>query len=609
MKTNVTLISIVLVLMMMSLPQNMVAQYQITIDASTVTHQISPFIYGMSYKTYPYATARALNGSRMTSFNWETNVSNIGAFGETPQDNNTNDYFIPGIVGVDSLEWSTPGITLKTFQQSCDDEGLFSAIVVPMAGYVASNSTSIPSDIAPSGSWVELANNSNQSPGSSPKLNDGFVYNNEFIQYLKSTSGENGVDAFFLDNEPGLWYQEYPHIVGLPLPTQIENDNNLDTTTIISKSRELATNIKSIMPQAKIFGPGTGNYASHQTLSGVFGVNFKYNYFADFYIDRMKDVIDVYDIHWYPYDPFNEGVSIERRIQFPRTLWDPTYNDSLLTLSFDHPPFILPYLKESIKNSNADLEISVSEYYCGAPHHISGGIAQADVLGIYGREDVYYASLFWPSWDNDVDTLDGYIKSAFDIFRNYDDNGASFGSKAIPAMTDDIVNSSVYASLNDQEDQLHIVVINKEDRSQTATISVSNLLSTGDVVAYYFDNNDNRLIQSDEKIEESKINLEMNPRSVYHLIVENIRTTSTEDISALESKISVSPNPVQNQLSVHNSSQRAISYIELVDVSGKVILTEVYDLQSINLETLPKGNYFVRLHIEDIVVTKKIVKN
>jgi len=97
-------------------------------------------------------------------------------------------------------------------------------------------------------------------------------------------------------------------------------------------------------------------------------------------------------------------------------------------------------LKEKIASGYQGTKIAFTEYNYGGGNDISGAIAQADVLGIFGREGVYAAAL-WPMNEDN-----SFIYGAFNAFLNYDGAGAGFGTTGISAVTSDYAMSSVYAS-------------------------------------------------------------------------------------------------------------------------------------------------------------------
>ena len=193
-----------------------------------------------------------------------------------------------------------------------------------------------------------------------------------------------------------------------------------------------------------------------------------------------RRVLDVLDVHWYP-EAQGGGVRITgtetaaavvaARMQAPRSLWDPTYTEtSWITGCCSGGPIrLLPRLKDKIAANYPNTRLAITEYNYGAGQHISGGIAQADVLGIFGREGLYAATLWRLSNDND------FIYGAFEIFRNYDGANGSFGDTSIRATNTDVANASVYASVNaGNAARMVLVAINKSDAAQTAGIAVTH---------------------------------------------------------------------------------------------------------------------------------------
>src|SRR5690606_36395816 len=110
--------------------------------------------------------------------------------------------------------------------------------------------------------------------------------------------------------------------------------------------------------------------------------------------------------------------------------------------STNGPINLLPRLQDKIDDHYPGTRLAITEYSYGGGAHISGGIAQADVLGIFGRHGLFAAT----TWRLDEDQR--FIYGAFDMFRNFDGNGGSFGDTRIRATTSDIESTSVYASID-----------------------------------------------------------------------------------------------------------------------------------------------------------------
>src|SRR5262249_45472344 len=104
----------------------------------------------------------------------------------------------------------------------------------------------------------------------------------------------------------------------------------------------------------------------------------------------------------------------------------------------------------------------------GAGQDISGGIALADVLGIFGRDGVFAAMQF-PLQSNEP-----FIGGAFRMYRNFDGRKSGFGDKSVSAQTANIADTSVYASLDSTNPKrMVLVVINKTGNPITAVINLN----------------------------------------------------------------------------------------------------------------------------------------
>jgi hypothetical protein len=112
------------------------------------------------------------------------------------------------------------------------------------------------------------------------------------------------------------------------------------------------------------------------------------------------------------------------------------------------------------------MPLSFSEYYYGGGGDISGAIAEADVLGVFGREGVFAATL-WPLAD-DI----SFIKAGFAMFRTA---GGGFGDTSIHADTDHIDQVAAYAALdNGVWDRMVVVLINRSTQARTAGLRISH---------------------------------------------------------------------------------------------------------------------------------------
>jgi mannan endo-1,4-beta-mannosidase len=277
---------------------------------------------------------------------------------------------------------------------------------------------------------------------------------NFLVQKYGKASSPTGIKGYSLDNEPALWPTTHP-LLHPAKPTIKE---------MMDKSIALSTAVKNVDSTAEIFGPVTYGFAENYHFQDAtdWSQYSQYNTYINAYLANMKPasdsankrLLDVLDTHWYPEvqgttiaggkvriteDNADPGVAYAR-MQAPRSLWDPTYQeDSWIGQWFASTAFpLLPKLQSSIDRYYPGTKMAFTEFDYGGKNHISGGIAAADVLGIFGKYGVYFSS----RWGD----MTGYISTAYKLYRNYDGVKSTFGDTEIDATNPDSDNISIYAS-------------------------------------------------------------------------------------------------------------------------------------------------------------------
>jgi hypothetical protein len=112
-------------------------------------------------------------------------------------------------------------------------------------------------------------------------------------------------------------------------------------------------------------------------------------------------------------------------------------------------------MKEIIDQNYPGTKLGLSEWNWGADTTMNGALAIADVLGIFGREDLYYAAY----WRNPFLGTAGFY--AFQLYTNYDGDGGRFGDTSVWNDTTDYDTVSSYAALDSQSGNLHLMLVNK----------------------------------------------------------------------------------------------------------------------------------------------------
>ena len=137
---------------------------------------------------------------------------------------------------------------------------------------------------------------------------------------------------------------------------------------------------------------------------------------------------------------------------------------------------LLPRLQGNINQYYPGTGIVLTEYDYGATDHISGGVAEADVLGVLG--DYQTAGNFCP-----VLSDSSYVGAAFLLYRNYDGAGAAFGTLSLGATASDNSLAGVHAArVGTGGTKLTVVAINRS-RTAACAAQVNFTLPVGQSLA------------------------------------------------------------------------------------------------------------------------------
>ncbi|MBN2007272.1 MAG: hypothetical protein JXA21_28230 [Anaerolineae bacterium] len=474
----------------------------LSVDATANQHPISTNIYGMNFADEDLADevqlpVRRWGGNSTTRYNWETNVHNIGSdwyFENVPNDESADDFV--------EQNHRTGSETLMT---------------IPLIGWTPNPDSPLghPYDcgfkVSRYGAqdsvdpWDEDCGNGQQGnvniTGNNP-LDTSIVITTSFvtgwINHLITefgTAANGGVRFYNLDNEPMLWNSTHRDVHPVP-PTAAE---------LRDKGYLYAAAIKAADPAAQTLGPVTWGWCAYfcsaaaDCCSPDAGTTGDQGRFTEWYLEQMQAyetahgarILDYLDLHYYP---AAEGVSLSGpggtdtqalRLRSTRSLWDPTYHDeSWIEDTTDEPIQMIRRMKQWVADNYPGTKTAITEYNWGAANHINGALAQADVLGIFGREGLDLATLWGPP------TSDQPVAYAFRMYRNYDGNGGMFGDISVQATSTDQGQLSVYAAQRSSDGALTVMIVNKAMRPLTSTLSLANYQAGALAQVYRYDQED-----------------------------------------------------------------------------------------------------------------------
>jgi hypothetical protein len=494
------------------------ATLQLTVDVGAERKPISPDIYGINdygITGDPVAlmeelgiSVRRWGGNTTSRYNWQTDVANHASdwyFNNNRQSNAVN---LPDDSAVNRL-----------IDQN-NRAGAASLLVMPLSGYVsnadgntcsfrisvygpqtanagADGRPNCGSGIAPGGAFIT----GNNPLDTSIAITESFV--TDWVTYLVGRYGRadaGGIRFYNLDNEPDLWFETHRDVRPIGLTYDQLRDLGI----------RYGLAIKQADPSAQVLGPTLmgWTYYWHSPNDGqkeLWETRPDRMAHGDlplvpWYLDQMrqaetaqsKRILDYLDLHYYPQangvalSEAGDAATQARRLRSTRALWDPTYVDE--SWIKDAGPDggivrLIPRMHAWVADHYPGTKLAIGEYNWGALDHINGALAQADVLGIFGREGIDLATLWEPPKGTDPGAF------AFRIYRNYDGAGSRFGDTHVAAASSDQGRLSIYAAQRggDPGDKaLTLVVINKSGDPLDARLSLAGFTTGGPGQVYRY---------------------------------------------------------------------------------------------------------------------------
>lgn len=564
------------------------APVKVTVTPSERLRSISPYIYGVNFEADLNAVSAKsirMGGNRMSAYNWETNMSNAGS-----DYRNYSDMYVVRNIS-DELKEAPAGLA-RELSGDAKAHGIpYTLLTLQMLGYVSADANGEVSEenAAPSDRWAEVKNRKDGEFADTPDKTDGIVYMDEYLNYLSGTLGksdsETGIKGYELDNEPALWSSTHSLVQRKPLTC----------AELVMKSIDLAKVVKDVDEGADVFGPSLYGYAAFDSFQGASDwENIKnengYRWFVDYYLDEMKmaedssgkRLLDVLDLHFYTeakgpcgqrscnhYD--NDGC-VKARLNSVRALYDDSYRENSWITSTGAKFFpLLPNVRQSIDKYYPGTKISFTEYNFGGGDHISGAVAQADTLGIFAENDVYFATIW--AFENSE-----YQFAAINMFTNYDGKGSGFGDTLIKSECES-KDVSVYSSVDGEDDgTVKIIVTNRslhEETSLEINLSSDNAYESAEVYSLYGDSADIRSMPLAESIEENTFTYSLPPLSVTEFTVRKTSAPETSESSSVSESVSSSGNALssgsESAESVESASKSSSTVWIVISAAGGII--------------------------------------
>ena len=469
----------------------------LTVDASANRHTISPYIYGIDFVDQSLAqqlgiTADRWGGDATTRYNWLQDSSNSGG-----------DWYFTGGNGNSA---PVPGAQVDAMVTKDQTVGAISDITIPLIGYVNSTSQwncSYPQSKYPNQQdYNPYIHPNGDNCGNGKDVNGNNIIDTDilanhiqvdsnwmkaWIQHLVQTHGTgaaNGVQIYQMDNEPESW-------------SNVHRDVHPQSTGFdeyLNRVIDYATMIHSVDPTAQILGPANwgvpayfdmGLAGDDQTSHNQAWMPYFLSKLFQYQQQHGQRLLNYADVHYYGNaSNSNEDAATDaQRLRSTRSLWDPTYTDESWIGQYFTPAEqiqLIPRLKAWIKQYYPGTKSALTEYNFGDQTGLNGALAQADALGIFGREGLDLAEL----WGGPSATDPGAY--AFRMFRNFDGNGSQYGDTWIQSSSADQGQLAIYGSQRTRDNALTLVIVNKTGNDLTSDLALNHFNANPNALVYTY---------------------------------------------------------------------------------------------------------------------------
>jgi PKD repeat protein len=473
----------------------------VTVDASANRHAINPNLYGVAYGTTTQLSdlnvpLNRYGGNNTSRYNWQINGDNRG-----------QDWYFESIGDSSGVA----GERGDTFIANSRAGGAQALITVPIIAWIAklgTNRAKLASfsqakyglQTGNDAQWFPDAGNGilkstgQDVTGNDPNdanLQNSSAYQQQWVQALVNKWGlaTNGGQLYYvLDNEHSIWHSTHRdvHPVGATMDE------------IFSRVADYASQIKAVDPGALVTGPEEWGWSGYfysgydQQYGSLHGWSFlpdRTNHGGQDYLPWLlsqlktdgRHLLDTFSVHYYPQGgEFSNDVSTATQLlrnRSTRSLWDPNYVDQSW---INDKVMLIPRLRNWANTYYyPGTPIAITEYNWGAEAYINGATAQADILGIFGREGLDLATR-WTTPDASTPTY-----KAIKIYRNYDGNRSTFGDISVSAGAPNPDNVAPFAAQRTSDGALTVMVISKYLSGTTpVTVNLANFSGSGTAQVY-----------------------------------------------------------------------------------------------------------------------------
>jgi hypothetical protein len=604
----------------------------ITVNTNQDKKAVSPYIYGLNnsfdksaqfYKDAGVHFSRMNQGNNATKYNWRKKIS-------SHPDWYNNVY---------SSDWDQ---TSKDISANHPDMQVMWAF--QLLGRVASSTAHNFNDWGFNNSnwWQGIHQNlagggvPNEVNPAGDALVEGDVnlYTQEWpadstVEILNHWFGPGGLglnkDQFrywSMDNEADVWDGTHDDVM---------SDGLLPAAEFMDKFIEVAKKARALFPGIKICGPvTTSEWQWYKWGEESIWIDGKYYSWFEYFIKRCADeekesgirVLDVFDIHHYPYARDDNDALQNHRVFYDEDYVYPGANGvKTINGGWDNSQnkeFIFTRIEDWIDQHFGEghgITLALSEWSPGPDEPNLDTVIYATHLGMFANNGVE----FFTPW-----TWFTGMWESLHLFSRY---AKEFSVSSISSNENAV---SAYTTVNEEVDSATIIIVNRDmDSERNVTVNVNNFsapngsyktlqLSSLPATETFKSHTQNALKENSVEVNSNSFTITVPALSTTAVLLQP-SSVGINEIKKDNSRIKIYPNPVVDHINVRMGLYfEGATQITVFDQHGRKmrVFNVDYDEHSditIDLPSLPMGYYFLSVQnnhyssVKGFVVNKKHV--
>ena len=419
-----------------------------------------------------------------------------------------------------------------------------------------------------------------------------------------------------MDNEPEIWSGTHDDV----MPQQLSPDEFMD------RYFEVAKKARAIFPDLKLVGPVTANEWQWYNWDGKPISDGGKSYpWLEYFIKRIGEeeqasgirLLDVLDIHFYPYSNKAEELVQMHRVYFDKNYIFPEANGvKTINGGWDNTinkEYIFERCKEWLDEYlgvNHGVKLAVSETGIANNDPNVAAVWYASTLGEFMKHPEMEFFTPW-SWKTGM----------WEVLHLFSRYNRQIGVKSVSSDEEYV---SAYATSNASSDSLTVVLLNRSTQdTRQVIVNLTNFTLTNKHVETlslynlptsetFMSNADNALKKSEIIASGNTLQVDLPPLSVTALSMYSGGPITDLSAPKLSSRIHIFPNPTYSKHVVVEINAQPISeekFLKICDLSGKTVFETSFsqEKQDLNLQGINRGIYVLFVQVSHMAFTKKLV--